>query len=65
MTPDTPFSVIERVFVSEHGRVLATLIGAFDDFDVAETALQEALAVALEEPAQTTTPIRGRAPPSP
>jgi RNA polymerase sigma-70 factor (ECF subfamily) len=41
-------AAVERVFVEEHGRVLATLIGAFEDFDLAETAVQEALTVALE-----------------
>jgi RNA polymerase sigma-70 factor, ECF subfamily len=39
---------IERVFREEHGRVLATLIGVLGDFDLAEDALQDAVAVALE-----------------
>ncbi len=41
-------AAIERVFVEEAGRVLATLIGAFDDFDLAETAVQEAFVVAVQ-----------------
>lgn len=38
----------ERVFRLEHGRVAAALIKAFGDFDLAEEAIQDALAVALE-----------------
>jgi RNA polymerase sigma-70 factor (ECF subfamily) len=40
--------VIERVFRDERDRVLATLIGVLGDFDLAEDALQDALAVAVE-----------------
>jgi RNA polymerase sigma-70 factor (ECF subfamily) len=40
--------VIERVFRDERDRVLATLIGVLGDFDLAEDALQDAIAVALE-----------------
>jgi RNA polymerase sigma-70 factor, ECF subfamily len=40
---------IERVFHDEHGRVLAGLIGAFGDFDVAEDALQDACVLALKQ----------------
>jgi RNA polymerase sigma-70 factor (ECF subfamily) len=40
--------VIERVVRDERDRVLATLIGVLGDFDLAEDALQEALAVAVE-----------------
>ena len=40
--------VVERVFRTEHGRVAAALIGALGDFDLAEEAIQEAYAVALE-----------------
>ncbi|MBI1877450.1 MAG: hypothetical protein HYR94_04345, partial [Chloroflexi bacterium] len=39
---------IERVYKEEYGRVIATLIGTFGDFDLAEDALQEAFAIALE-----------------
>jgi RNA polymerase sigma-70 factor (ECF subfamily) len=39
---------IEQVFRSEHGRVLAALIGRFGDFELAEDALQDALVNALE-----------------
>ena len=39
---------IERIFREEHGRVLAALISHFEDFDLAEDALQDALVNALE-----------------
>ena len=39
---------VEKVFREEHGRVLATLISQFEDFDLAEDALQDALVDALE-----------------
>ena len=38
---------LERVAREEHGRIVASLIGYFGDFDVAEEAMQDALAVAL------------------
>ncbi len=44
MTP----SEIERIFRDEAGRALATLIRLVGDFDLAEDALQDAFAVALE-----------------
>src|SRR5256884_628633 len=40
---------VERVFRAEWGRVLASLIGVLGDFELAEDALQEAGAIALEE----------------
>ena len=39
---------IERIFRDEAGRALATLIRLVGDFDLAEDALQDAFAVALE-----------------
>ncbi len=39
---------VERIFREEHGRVLAALISQFQDFDLAEDALQDALVDALE-----------------
>jgi RNA polymerase sigma-70 factor, ECF subfamily len=38
---------IEQVYKEEYGRVIATLIGTFGDFDLAEDVLQEAFAIAL------------------
>jgi RNA polymerase sigma-70 factor (ECF subfamily) len=39
---------IEQTFVEHSGRVMATLISALGDFDLAEDAMQEAFAVAIE-----------------
>jgi RNA polymerase sigma-70 factor (ECF subfamily) len=39
---------VERICREEHGRVLAALISQFEDFDLAEDALQDALVNALE-----------------
>jgi RNA polymerase sigma-70 factor, ECF subfamily len=39
---------LDRLFREEHGRVLASLIGVLGDFDLAEDALQDAVAEALE-----------------
>jgi RNA polymerase sigma-70 factor, ECF subfamily len=44
----TAVETIERVFREESGRILATLIRACGDFDLAEEAMQEAFAVAFE-----------------
>ena len=41
-------STVARVFRHEHARAVAVLIRAFGDIDVAEEAVQEAFAVALE-----------------
>jgi RNA polymerase sigma-70 factor, ECF subfamily len=40
---------IDEIFRAEYGRILATLIRLLGDFDVAEEALQEAFARALEQ----------------
>jgi len=40
---------IEEIFRAEHGRILATLIRLLGDMDVAEEALQDAFAVAIEQ----------------
>jgi RNA polymerase sigma-70 factor, ECF subfamily len=47
---------LEQLFREEHGRVLATLIGVLGDFDLAEDALQDAVAVALERWPHEGTP---------
>jgi RNA polymerase sigma-70 factor, ECF subfamily len=39
---------VERVFREQYGRILATLIRVFGDFDLAEDALQEAFIAAVE-----------------
>ena len=45
---NTARDAVERIFRDEYGRILATLIRQCRDFDVAEDALQDALAVALD-----------------
>src|SRR3954470_2444191 len=50
---------IERVFRAEHGRAIAILIRSFGDIDLAEEAVQEAFAAAVER-----WPLTGL-PPSP
>ncbi len=39
---------VERIFREEYGRIIASLIRSCNDFDLAEEALQDAFAVALE-----------------
>ncbi|MBI5287399.1 MAG: RNA polymerase sigma factor [Chloroflexi bacterium] len=45
---DAAASAIERTFREESGRILASLIRACHDFDLAEEAMQDAFAVALQ-----------------
>jgi RNA polymerase sigma-70 factor (ECF subfamily) len=54
-------SSLERAYRDEWARVLATLIGLFGDFDVAEEAAQEAYAVAAERWPREGTPSNPRA----
>src|SRR6202789_1699264 len=52
---------IEKIFRDETGRALATLIRLVGDFDLAEDALQEAFAAALERWPSTEVPANPRA----
>ena len=45
---ESPRAAAERIFREESGRIVATLIRVFGDFDLAEEAMQDAFAVALE-----------------
>ncbi len=55
----TALADIERVFTEEHGRAVAILVRLFGDIDLAEEAVQDAFARAVE-----VWPLTGR-PPSP
>src|SRR3954454_22394264 len=57
MTP----TEIEKIFRDEAGRALATLIRLVGDFDLAEDALQDAFAVALERWSDADLPSNPRA----
>ncbi|HEV2825843.1 MAG TPA: sigma-70 family RNA polymerase sigma factor, partial [Actinomycetota bacterium] len=46
--PDLPAGEIERVFRQEHGRAVASLVRVFGDIDVAEEAVQDAFAAAVQ-----------------
>lgn len=52
---------IEDLYRSDWGRIVATLIGIFGDFDVAEEAAQEAFAIAAERWPVDGTPEHPRA----
>ena len=54
-------SEIEKIFRDEAGRALATLIRLVGDFDLAEDALQDAVAVALERWPAAEPPSNPRA----
>jgi RNA polymerase sigma-70 factor, ECF subfamily len=57
MTP----TEVEKIFRDEAGRALATLIRLVGDFDLAEDALQDAFAVALERWSKAEMPTNPRA----
>ena len=44
----TTSNAVEEVFRREHGRIIASLIGTFGSFDIAEDAMQDALVSALD-----------------
>src|SRR6185295_18717882 len=48
MPPD-PNEAVHAVYNSDWGRIVATLIRSFGDFDVAEEAAQEAFAAAVDQ----------------
>ena len=52
---------IEKIFRDEAGRAMATLVRLVGDFDLAEDALQDAFAVALERWPQGDAPSNARA----
>jgi RNA polymerase sigma-70 factor (ECF subfamily) len=59
MTPGVPtltVSEIDRVFRAEHGRAVAVLVRVFGDIDIAEDAVQDAFAAALQHWPSTGLP---------
>ena len=63
MPPNAPEEVsriIETLYRSESGRILATLVRLLGDLDVAEEAMHEAFAAALDTWPQTGIPDKPR-----
>src|SRR4029079_8828971 len=58
--PEQLSSTIESLYRSESGRVLATLVRLLGDLDLAEEAMHEAFAAALESWPQTGIPDKPR-----
>ena len=54
--PTLPASEIERVFRAEYGRAVAVLVRVFGDIDVAEEAVQDAFAAAVQRWPSTGPP---------
>jgi RNA polymerase sigma-70 factor (ECF subfamily) len=58
--PEELSKFIETLYRSESGRILATLTRLLGDLDVAEEAMHEAFAVALDTWPQTGAPAKPR-----
>jgi RNA polymerase sigma-70 factor (ECF subfamily) len=58
--PEQVSSTIENLYRSESGRVLATLVRLLGDLDLAEEAMHEAFAIALESWPKTGIPDKAR-----
>ncbi|MDR3402504.1 MAG: RNA polymerase sigma factor [Chthoniobacter sp.] len=58
---DTIRAMLDSVYRAESGRILATLIRLLGDFDLAEDAMQDAFAVALDRWARDGVPENPRA----
>ena len=58
--PEQLRTTIETLYRLESGRVLATLVGLLGDLDLAEEAMHEAFAAALESWPQTGIPEKPR-----
>ncbi|HEV7650327.1 MAG TPA: RNA polymerase sigma factor [Actinophytocola sp.] len=54
--PDVPEVDVARVFREEHGRAVASLVRFFGDIDVAEEAVQDAFAAAVQRWPETGLP---------
>src|ERR1700747_1531176 len=60
LVPEQLSRAIETLYRSESGRVLATLVRLLGDLDLAEEAMHEAFAAALEAWPQTGIPDKPR-----
>jgi RNA polymerase sigma-70 factor, ECF subfamily len=60
LVPEQLSGMVETLYRSESGRVLATLVRLLGDMDLAEEAMHEAFATALESWPQTGVPDRPR-----
>jgi RNA polymerase sigma-70 factor, ECF subfamily len=63
MSPNAPEDLsrtVEAVYQAESGRILATLVRLLGDFDLAEEAMHEAFAAALDSWPQTAIPDKPR-----
>src|SRR5579862_3105185 len=60
LAPEQLSKTIETLYRSESGRVLATLVRLLGDLDLAEEAMHEAFAAALETWPRTGLPVRPR-----
>lgn len=58
--PEQPRETIETLYRSESGRILATLVRLLGDMDLAEEAMHEAFAAAMETWPQTGVPEKPR-----
>src|SRR5580700_633428 len=58
--PEDLSRTIENLYRSESGRILATLVRLLGDLDLAEEAMHEAFAAALETWSQTRLPEKPR-----
>jgi RNA polymerase sigma-70 factor (ECF subfamily) len=58
--PEELSRIIEAIYRSESGRILATLLRLLGDLDVAEEAMHEAFAAALDTWTQADVPDKPR-----
>lgn len=56
-----PHALVETLYRTDWGRIVATLIGVLGDFDLAEDVAQEAFAAAVAQWPETGVPAHPRA----
>jgi RNA polymerase sigma-70 factor (ECF subfamily) len=60
-TPERVRGIVDAVYIADSRRVLATLIRLLGDFDLAEEALHDAVAAAIEQWPRDGVPANPRA----